>query len=238
MENELRAARDGTVSEVHARKGRRWRPARCWPSSVPCNEVPSRVRGNRAVRYVSFALHPRRGDARGRDRRHADDRSRAACAASRSARARKRSSGRCTSAGSASTCSPANSVVDDLRIDGLHPGDRPFFTAKRLDVALDWLPALAPPPRVLVTSVEMTDWQMLVEKWDGGHNFPKFTRDEPDAGRAAAVHDDAAVSARVARAVHLRGPRGALEHRVPESGHQYRQRAAAITARRRSPAGQ
>lgn len=69
--------------------------------------------------------------------------------------------------------------VEDLRIDGLHPGDRPFFTARQLDIALDWLPALGRAHEFIVTSVEMTDWQMLVEKWDGGHNFPKFTRDEP-----------------------------------------------------------
>ncbi len=70
--------------------------------------------------------------------------------------------------------------VEDIRIDGVHEGDRPFFTAKQLDVALDWLPVLGRRREFVVTSVEMTDWQMLVEKWDGGHNFPKFTRDEPD----------------------------------------------------------
>ncbi len=70
--------------------------------------------------------------------------------------------------------------VDDLRIDGLHPGDRPFFTAKQIDVSLDWLPALARRPEFVITSVDMTDWQMLVEKWEGGaHNFPRFSRDEP-----------------------------------------------------------
>ena len=29
-------------------------------------------------------------------------------------------------------------VVDDFSIDGLEPADRPFFTAKRLEVSLDW----------------------------------------------------------------------------------------------------
>ena len=24
----------------------------------------------------------------------------------------------------------------------------------------------------------MTDWQMLVEKWDGAHNFPRFSHDD------------------------------------------------------------
>ncbi|HMF94111.1 MAG TPA: hypothetical protein VKE96_07455, partial [Vicinamibacterales bacterium] len=69
-------------------------------------------------------------------------------------------------------------LVDDLRIDGLHPGDRPFFTAKQLAVALDWLPALARRPDITITSVEMTDWQMLVERWDGAHNFPRFNHDD------------------------------------------------------------
>jgi len=69
-------------------------------------------------------------------------------------------------------------LVEDLRIDGVHPGDRPFFTAKRIDVALDWVPAFARRPDITISSVEMTDWQMLVERWDGGHNFPRFTHDD------------------------------------------------------------
>ena len=69
-------------------------------------------------------------------------------------------------------------LVDDLRIDGLHPGDRPFFSAKRIAVALDWLPAIARRPDITITSVEMTDWQMLVERWDGAHNFPRFNHDD------------------------------------------------------------
>jgi hypothetical protein len=71
-----------------------------------------------------------------------------------------------------------NVLVDDLRIDGLHPGDRPFFTVKRIAVALDWLPAFARRPDITITSVEMTDWQMLVERWDGAHNFPRFNHDD------------------------------------------------------------
>jgi hypothetical protein len=69
-------------------------------------------------------------------------------------------------------------LVDDLRIDGVHPGDRPFFTAKRIEVGLDWLPAIARKPDITISSVEMTDWQMLVEKWDGAHNFPRFSHDD------------------------------------------------------------
>jgi hypothetical protein len=69
-------------------------------------------------------------------------------------------------------------LVEDLTIDGLHPGDRPFFTAKRIEVGLDWLPAFARRPDITISSVEMTDWQMLVEKWDGAHNFPRFNHDD------------------------------------------------------------
>jgi hypothetical protein len=69
-------------------------------------------------------------------------------------------------------------LLEDVRIDGLGEGDRPFFTAKRLAVALDWGPAFAWKPDIVITSLEMTDWQMLVERWEGGHNFPRFSRDD------------------------------------------------------------
>ena len=68
--------------------------------------------------------------------------------------------------------------VENLTIDGVRANDRPFFTARRIDVGLDWLPAMARKPDITIASVEMTDWQMLVEKWDGGHIFPRFTRDD------------------------------------------------------------
>src|SRR5260370_6573350 len=69
-------------------------------------------------------------------------------------------------------------LLDDLSIDGRQPEDRPFFTAKRLSVSLDWSTVLRRRPEFTVTSVELTDWQMLVEEWPDGHNFPKFTSDD------------------------------------------------------------
>jgi hypothetical protein len=69
-------------------------------------------------------------------------------------------------------------LVEDLKIDGLHPGDRPFFTARQIAVALDWVPAFSRHPDITISSVEMSDWQMLVEKWDGAHNFPRFSHDD------------------------------------------------------------
>ncbi len=68
-------------------------------------------------------------------------------------------------------------VIDNLVIDGLHPGDRPFFTARRIEVSLDWATLLH--REVTISDVEMTDWRMLVEKWGDVHNFPKFVSDSP-----------------------------------------------------------
>ncbi len=64
--------------------------------------------------------------------------------------------------------------ISDLVVEGLTPQDRPFFTAKRLAVTLDWsrMPALR--PELIVSSVELEDWQMLVEKFKGGDSFPRF----------------------------------------------------------------
>jgi len=73
-------------------------------------------------------------------------------------------------------------LLEDVRIDGLRESDRPFFTAKQLAVTLDWMPAIARKPDITITSVEMTDWQMLVEKWGDRHNFPRFGRDDKPKG--------------------------------------------------------
>ncbi|MBM3772218.1 MAG: hypothetical protein FJW27_13240 [Acidimicrobiia bacterium] len=65
-------------------------------------------------------------------------------------------------------------LIEELTIDGVRPDDRPFLVAKQLSVALDWSKALRARPDLIITSVELTDWQMLVEKWPGGHNFIKL----------------------------------------------------------------
>ena len=65
-------------------------------------------------------------------------------------------------------------VVEDLVIGGLSPADRPFLTARRIDVSLTWDAMLR--REVLLDSIEMTDWRMVIEQWAGGrHSFPKFT---------------------------------------------------------------
>ena len=79
--------------------------------------------------------------------------------------------------------------VENVTIEGLRPNDRPFFTARRIEVGLDWVPAFARKPDITISSVEMTDWQMLVERWDGSHNFPRFVHgdDEPKKPRPFTV---------------------------------------------------
>lgn len=74
-------------------------------------------------------------------------------------------------------------IVDHLTIDGLHTGDRPFFTARQISVSLDWSTVLRRKPEFIITSVEMTDWRMLVERWgDDIHNFPKIKSDDTKPG--------------------------------------------------------
>ncbi len=64
-------------------------------------------------------------------------------------------------------------VLEDFSIAGLSPEDRPFITAKRIDISLAWDAMFH--REVLLDSIEMTDWHMVIEQWAGGrHSFPKF----------------------------------------------------------------
>ncbi len=73
-------------------------------------------------------------------------------------------------------------LLDDVRIDGVGRDARPFFTAKRIAVSLDWIPAFRRKPDIRITAVEMSDWRMLVERWNGGHNFPRIVRPNSSSG--------------------------------------------------------
>src|SRR5262249_30049519 len=53
-------------------------------------------------------------------------------------------------------------TADRFSIDGLQPGDRPFFNARQIDVSLNWATLLR--KEVTIESVKLTDWQMIVEK--------------------------------------------------------------------------
>ena len=82
---------------------------------------------------------------------------------------------------------PGVFVVEDLVIEGLQPTDRPFLKAKKIEVVLPWWTIFR--RDLIVESVEMTDWDMVVETWPsspafprGRHNFPKFTRESKSNG--------------------------------------------------------
>jgi hypothetical protein len=79
---------------------------------------------------------------------------------------------------------PGHFGVENLVIGGLEPSDRPFLTAKRIDVVLPWWSAFR--REILIRSVSMTDWKMVVETFPNGrHNFPRFVpeRREPRGPR-------------------------------------------------------
>ena len=94
-----------------------------------------------------------------------------------------------------------------------------------IDVRLDWAPAAARKPDFTISSVEMTDWQMLVEKWEERPQLSALRARRWTAETAAALHGDAAGPARASRPVHVRGSRDAVERRLPEPRHQDRQPA-------------
>ncbi len=69
---------------------------------------------------------------------------------------------------------PGRFLVEDLKIGGLNPGDRPFLTADRIAVSISWLSLLN---REVLVDAEMTDWQMLAESFpDGTQSFPAFVQ--------------------------------------------------------------
>jgi hypothetical protein len=85
------------------------------------------------------------------------------------------------------TLVPGVFVVRDLVIEGLEPTHRPFLTAREIRVNLPWWTILT--RKLVVESVEMTDWNMVIETWPsspefpkGRHNFPKFTRETKPGG--------------------------------------------------------
>ena len=64
-------------------------------------------------------------------------------------------------------------VVEDVVIEGLTPDDRPFLTCERIFVSISWGALLG--GEFLIDSVDMTDFEMLVESFpDGRHSFPNF----------------------------------------------------------------
>ena len=67
---------------------------------------------------------------------------------------------------------PGRFEFTDLVIEGLTPQERPFLHAKSLVVQLPWWTAFK--RHLIIESVEMTDWEMVIESLPGGkHNFPR-----------------------------------------------------------------
>lgn len=65
-------------------------------------------------------------------------------------------------------------VIDDVVIEGLTPASRPFLRAKHIEVSVPWSTLIN--KRIVVQSVEMTDWQMHLEVLaNGKHSLPKLT---------------------------------------------------------------
>src|SRR6188768_266006 len=56
---------------------------------------------------------------------------------------------------------PGVFVVEDLVIEGLQPTDRPFLVARKIQVVVPWWTIFR--RDLIVESVEMTDWDMVVE---------------------------------------------------------------------------
>lgn len=62
--------------------------------------------------------------------------------------------------------------VDDLVIEGLQPGDRPFLKAKTVFMNLPWWTYFT--HQLIVENVDMSDWEMVVEQFPGRHSFPRL----------------------------------------------------------------
>jgi hypothetical protein len=65
-------------------------------------------------------------------------------------------------------------VLEDVQIDGMLPSDPPWLVARRIEVSLSWGALLR--REILLDTVEMSDWQMVVETFpDGRQTFPRVT---------------------------------------------------------------
>ncbi|MGH9385270.1 MAG: translocation/assembly module TamB domain-containing protein [Vicinamibacterales bacterium] len=63
-------------------------------------------------------------------------------------------------------------VIDELRVDGPAPGDRPWLVAKQVELSLTWGALLN--REVLFDTVVMSDWRMVIETFPNGrHTLPR-----------------------------------------------------------------
>lgn len=67
---------------------------------------------------------------------------------------------------------PGRFEFHDVVIEGLTPTDRPFLKAKKIIVDLPWWTAIR--RHLIVESIEMIEWDMVIETFpQGKHNFPR-----------------------------------------------------------------
>ena len=68
---------------------------------------------------------------------------------------------------------PGRFLIEDLVIDGLSPGDDPFFTCERIVISISWVALLR--RELLINPVDMENWRMVAESFpDGRQSFPRF----------------------------------------------------------------
>jgi hypothetical protein len=66
--------------------------------------------------------------------------------------------------------SPGKFQFDDLVIEGLEPGDRPFLKVRQLTVSLPWWTIFS--RQLIIESIQMTDWDMVIENFPAGGRYP------------------------------------------------------------------
>ena len=112
---------------------------------------------------------------------------------------------------------PGRFLIEDLVIEGLLPGDEPFFTTERIVISTSWFALFR--GEVLVDSVEMGSWRMVAESFpDGRQSFPRFVSQNDDAEDVDAANSDVEPEADPGRRIvttiqHLRAHDGEFVYR-------------------------
>ena len=90
---------------------------------------------------------------------------------------------------------PGRFLVEDLVIEGLSPGDDPFFTCERIVISISWIALLR--GEILVNPVDMENWRMVAESFpDGRQSFPRFVAEQDPSDVDDSPPDEPAGDAR------------------------------------------
>ena len=86
---------------------------------------------------------------------------------------------------------PGRFLIEDLVIEGLSPGDDPFFTVDRIVISISWVALLR--GEILVNPVDMEGWRMVAESFpDGRQSFPRFVAEQDPPNTDDALPDEPA----------------------------------------------